>query len=121
MQPFQTSLGGVTLNEGVTGGGAKPVQGVPGTPMAYFNGWPVWESQTMPTATAASSKCLYFGDFVGGSMVGLSKDLQIDISKEFGFDKYKTYMRAVTRFAINICGDGRASTYGNIVSLATTA
>lgn len=121
MVPLQGALGGVTSAEGVRGGLAKPSQSGDFL-LGTFNGWPVYESQVMPRASGSAVKSLYFGDFIGGSMVGLSKDLEVDVSKEAGFLQYKTYMRAVTRFAINICGDGRtpASTYGNIVCLATT-
>ncbi len=122
MIPIQRALGGVTLAEGVSGSGAKPVQNGMGVPNATFMGWPVYFSQVLPTASASASKFLYFGDFVAGSMVGLHCDLRLDVSRDYGFNTDKTYMRAITRFAVNICGDGRtpASTYGPIVCLQTT-
>jgi len=120
MVPIQRALTGVQMGEGVTGAGTKPIGGVQATPNATFMGYPVWFSQVMPTTSASGSTVLYFGDFVGGSMIGLHTDLRIDVSKEVAFTTDQTVMRAITRLAVNICGDGRGTTYGNIVALKTT-
>lgn len=92
-----------------------------GGPGGMLNGYPVYFDQSsLPQATAATSKCLYFGDFTGGSMIGLRKMLEIQTSTEAGFTTDTIKVKASTRFDCNIHGDGRGSTFGPIVALVTT-
>ena len=87
---------------------------------ASLLGYPFYFTQVMPTASASASKCLYFGDFMGGSMLGVRKDVQIATSDSFYFDTGDIAIRAHARMNVNIHGDGRGSTYGPIVCLKTT-
>lgn len=87
---------------------------------AMFLSYPVYFTQVMPTVTATTQKCLYFGDFMGGSMIGLRKELQVASSTDRYFDSDQFAMRAIARLAVNIHGDGRGSTYGPIVALKTS-
>jgi len=87
---------------------------------ASFLGYPVYFSQVMPTASAATTKSVYIGDFVGGSIVGERRDLTIASSEHYAFNTDTWTWRATARAAIAIHGDGRGSTYGNIVALETT-
>ena len=87
---------------------------------ASFLGYPVYFSQVLPTASAATTKSVYIGDFVGGSMVGERRDLTIASSEHYAFNTDTWTWRATARAAIAIHGDGRGSTFGNIVCLTTT-
>jgi HK97 family phage major capsid protein len=87
---------------------------------ASFLGYPVYFSQVMPTASAISTKSVYIGDFVGGSIVGERRDLTIASSEHYAFNTDTWTWRATARAAIAIHGDGRGSTFGNIVALETT-
>lgn len=87
---------------------------------ASFRGWPWYFSQVMPTATAATQKCVYFGDFMGGSTIGLRKSIDVAMSDSYYFNTGDLAMRASTRSVVNINSDGRTGTYGNIVGLVTT-
>lgn len=107
--------GGVTVQETVAG-----MNGGAGNADAMFLGFPVYFTQVLPTATATSQKCVYFGDFMGASMVGLRKELQVASSTDRYFDADQFAMRAIARFAINIHGDGRATTYGPVTALKTS-
>jgi HK97 family phage major capsid protein len=94
--------------------------GIPGQPNAMFLGYPVFYSQVMPTATATSQKCLYFGDFMGGSMLGDRKQVEIATSTDYYFNADAIAVRGISRFNTVIHGDGRGSTYGPIVALKTS-
>lgn len=91
------------------------------TPMGMFMGNPVYFSQRMATATgaAAGTALCYFGDFIGGSMIGDRRALTIDQSKEAFWTSDGIGFRATSRFAVNIHGDGKGSTYGPIVALTS--
>lgn len=92
-----------------------------GGPDGMFMGFPVYFSQVMPTATAGSEQCpVYFGDFVGGSMIGDRRQLTIATSDQRYFDSDQYAIRGTSRFTVNIHGDGRATTYGPIVSLTSS-
>lgn len=86
-----------------------------------FMGYPVQFVQVMPTVSAASSTHFpcYFGDFVGGSMIGDRQMLSIASSDQFYFDSDSIAVRGTSRFNVNIHGDGRGSTYGPIVGFKT--
>lgn len=75
--------------------------------------------QIMPRATAVSTSHLYYGDFVGGSMLGIHTELRIKTSSEYAFNTDQEAFRAISRIAVNIHGDGRATTVGPIAALKT--
>jgi len=77
-------------------------------------------SQVLPIASASASKCLYFGDFQGGSIFGERRDLRIESSDQVYWSTDQIGTKATARIAVNICSDGRSGTYGNIVALKTT-
>lgn len=87
---------------------------------ASYKGWPWFFSQVFPTASASTSKFLAFGDFMAGSMIGERRDFSIASSEHAAFTSDAMTYRATARFAVNIHGDGRGSTYGPIVMLVTT-
>jgi HK97 family phage major capsid protein len=87
---------------------------------ATWKGYPVYFSQVMPTATAATQRCLYFGDFQGASCIGDRQQLSIATSEHRYFDQDMIAVRGTTRFNTVIHGDGRASTVGPIAALVTT-
>jgi HK97 family phage major capsid protein len=86
-----------------------------------FMGYDVQFVQVMPTVAAASATHFpcYFGDFVGGSMIGDRQDLTIATSEHALFSTNSVAVRGVARFNVNIHGDGRGSTYGPIVGFKT--
>ena len=72
----------------------------------------------MPTVDAVGSQVFaYIRDFMGASMIGERRELHIESSPHIYFDQDLIAFRATVRNAINIHGDGRASTYGPIVAL----
>lgn len=114
LMPMSAASGRGTINEFLT------VNGLGGKADAQWRGWPVYFSQVLPTATATSQKCLYFGDFRAGSMFGDRKELMIASSTDRYFDADQIAIRATQRFAISVHGDGRGSTYGPIVGIKTS-
>lgn len=86
-----------------------------------FMGYPVQFVQVMPTVSAASATHFpcYFGDFVGGSMIGDRQMLSVASSDSFYFDSDSIAVRGTSRFDVNIHGDGRGSTYGPICGFKT--
>lgn len=87
---------------------------------ASFLGYPVYFSQTLPTASASGHRACYFGDFAAASMIGTRRDLTVAGSEHAGFATNTYQWRATARFAVNVHGDGRGSTFGPIVALVTT-
>jgi len=110
------AAGGVTAEEIVKANGLNSGSG----PDATFGGYPWYFAQVMPTATAATTKSCYFGDFMGASMLGIHTDVRIAVDNSLKFDYDQVAFRAVSRIAVNIHGDGRASTVGPIAALVTT-
>lgn len=96
------------------------VGGPIGNSDASFMGYPWYFSQVMATASASAQKCVYFGDFVGGSMLGVRQDIEVRTSEHFYFSTGDIAVRGSTRNCVNIHGDGRGSTFGPIVALVTT-
>lgn len=86
---------------------------------AMFFGWPVYFSQQLPIATATTGNCLYFGDFKGGCTLGDRRDLRVETSEHIYFTTDEYAIRATSRIAINVHGDGRGGTFHNIVALKT--
>lgn len=90
---------------------------------AQYLGFPVvFEENNMPIASAGTTKSAFFGDFIGGSMLGRRNMLEVASSEHFKFDTGFVSFRVRARGCVNICGDGRvpATTYGPIVCLKTT-
>lgn len=87
---------------------------------AVWKGFPVIFTQVLPTVSASASKCMYFGNFAAASMLGDRRDLTIATSEHFYFSSDAFAVRAISRFTVNVHGDGRASTYGPIACLKTT-
>jgi HK97 family phage major capsid protein len=90
--------------------------GMPGM-SATFLGYPVFFSQVMPVATATAVKSCYFGDFVGASMIGDRRMLEIATSDQFYFNSDSIAVRGTSRFNVSIHGDGRGSTVGPIFAI----
>lgn len=84
---------------------------------ATFLGYPVFFSQVMPKATGSNIKSCYFGDFMGATMLGDRRQLEIATSDQFYFNADSIAIRGTSRFNVNIHGDGRGSTYGPITCL----
>src|SRR5690606_28154729 len=97
------------------------VTGNQGNADAVFLGYPVYFSQVLPRAAAPATNSCYFGDFREASMLGDRRDLRVESSRDFYFDSDETDIRATPRYAVNIHGDGRGSTYGPVVCLVTAA
>lgn len=114
MRPLQYGKGGVTATEAIQG------VALPGGADALWKGTPVHFVEVMPTTSASGSKVLYFGDFEGGSMLGVRNDLAISTDESLKFDYDSIVWRGRSRFDVNIHGDGRGTTYGPIVCLQTT-
>ena len=108
MKPMIAATGRGSMNEFLT------VNGLGGPADAQWCGWPVYFSQVLPTVTATTSKCVYFGNFRAASMLGDRKQLMIATSSDRYFDTDEIGLRAIQRFAINIHGDGRGTTVGPI-------
>lgn len=115
MKPLALAAGGTTAAEVM---GAK---GVREGADFMFLGDPGKFVQIMPRATAASTTFAYYGDFIGASMLGIHTELRVKSSEEYAFNTDQQAFRAISRIAVNIHGDGRATTVGPIAALKTTA
>jgi len=80
-------------------------EGLPGS-NAMFLGYPVFFSQVLPITSGATRPC-YFGDFMGGSMIGDRRQLEIATSDQFYFNQDALAVRGTARFVVNIHLDGR--------------
>lgn len=113
------------LNPGNTYMVASQQRGAaPAGPRAYLYGEPVFFSQVMSTAVATANTILgYYGDFITGSIIGHRTSLEIASSTEYAFDKRALATRGFAEWAINICGDGRASSTqcGPITAIQTAS
>lgn len=88
---------------------------------ATINGEPVFFSQVLPITTPATGvPWAYYGDFSNATMLGVHTDLRIVSDTSLKFDYDQMAFRAISRFAVNIHGDGRGSTVGPIAALKTT-
>lgn len=88
-------------------------------PHATLLGYPVYFSQVMPTVSASGQQTCFFGDFRAASMIGIRREMAIATSEHYRFAFDQTTIRATARYAVNIHGDGRGSTFGPIVCLLT--
>ncbi len=97
----------------------------PNGPKAYLYGEPVYFSQRMSVLTGADVNVVkaYYGDFETGSIIGHRTSIEIAQSMDYAFNKRALATRAFAEWAINICGDGRASstTCGPIAALQTSS
>jgi HK97 family phage major capsid protein len=91
---------------------------VPGAD-AMINGFPVYFSQVMPVATAATTRFAYFGDFRSGSKIGIRREMTVRVADAtpVGFDGVT--MLATMRTAQSIHGSGKTGV-GPIAALTTT-
>lgn len=88
---------------------------------ASINGDPVYFSQALPTTTPSSGvPWAYYGNFQSATMLGVHTDLRIVSDPSPYFTSDQMAFRAISRFAVNIHGDGRGSTVGPIAALKTT-
>lgn len=88
---------------------------------ASINGDPVYFSQVMPITTPATGiPWAYYGNFSTATMLGIHTDLRIQSDPSPYFTSDQLAFRAISRFAVNIHGDGRGSTVGPIAALKTT-
>lgn len=110
--------GGVNAAETVRG--LVPTSMASDGPNAMFLGYPVYFTPKMPTATATSHRSCYFGDFKNAMKIGLRRELQVQSSEQRYFDQNQIAFRAIARFAVNVHGDGKGSTFGPIVALKTS-
>lgn len=85
-----------------------------------FLGFPVYFSQTLPTTSGSGTKSVYVGDFIGASMIGERRDLNIMASEHSAFTSDSIQWRATARASVAVHGDGKGSTYGPIVCLKAT-
>lgn len=93
----------------------------PGGANASINGEPVYFTQVLSTSTPSTGvPWAFYGDFSGASMLGLHTDLRIVSDQSRYLDTDQMAFRAISRFSVNIHGDGRGSTVGPIAALKTT-
>lgn len=114
MQPMQTTSGRGFQVEFMN------MSGLTSDYDALWKGWKVRFVQVLPTASGSAVKSLYFGDFQAASMLGDRRDLEIATSEHVYFVNNAFGVRAISRFTVNIHGDGRGSTFGPICCLKTT-
>jgi HK97 family phage major capsid protein len=91
-------------------------EGLPGADVSFL-GYPVYFSQRMPLTSTASTHSCYFGDFAGGTMLGDRKQLEVMTSDIYYFNTDSLAVRGISRFCVNIHGDGRAGSNGPIGAL----
>jgi HK97 family phage major capsid protein len=91
-------------------------EGLPGADVSFL-GYPVYFSQRMPLTSTASTHSCYFGDFTGGTMLGDRKQLEVMTSDIYYFNTDSLGVRGISRFCVNIHGDGRAGSNGPIGAL----
>lgn len=105
---------GVTAKEFQTGGSIESFKS--GNPTILD--FPVEFSELMPIAGGgAGEKVAFFGDFVAGTMLGNRNTLEVATSEHAYFTTGEVGVRIRVRGAVNICGDGRGSTFGPIRAL----
>lgn len=88
---------------------------------AAFLGYPVFFSDKMPTATAASTVSALFGNFRMSTMLGERGRISIGRSEEYAFLDDLTTLKATTRTDINVHEPGDSSNAGGYVALKTAS
>ena len=63
-------------------------------------GRPVYLTDAMPSTSASNRSVIVYGDFKRGHAFGDRRKLAIDFSKEAGFTKFATVLRATRRYAV---------------------
>lgn len=91
-----------------------------GRPM--FMNKPVYLTPKMPTTTAASTVCCFYGSFDEAAVIG-DRGISYATSDKMpgAFESDLTAYRAVSRYDINVHGGGNASTAGAYVGLSTAS
>lgn len=100
-------------------GGAGAGRGV--GPGGRFLGYPVYFTDQMPTATAASTVSCLFGAFQRAVMIGDRLGVRIALSPDFAFNEDVITVRATTRYDIVVHEPGTASAAGAYVALKTAS
>lgn len=91
-----------------------------GRPM--FLNKPVYLTPKMPTSSAASTVCCFYGAFAEAAVIGDRGIAYATSDKMPGAFEYNlTAYRAVSRYDINVHGGGNASTAGAYVGLSTAS
>jgi len=93
--------------------------GASGQPM--FLGAPVSFSSQMPTATAVSTICTYFGAFTHGVLIGDRGGVRIAQSDQYAFNTDRLAIRATTRYDIVAHDVGDGTNAGGVCALSTGA
>lgn len=104
--------GGNTINSIMDGNGmARPM----------FLGYPVYLTDQMPTASAASTISCLFGTFRMACVIGSRMPLEIAISTDRYFEQDLTAFRGLSRYDINWHNIGDSSNPGAVVALKTAS
>lgn len=122
--PFRLGIGqafGSASGVQITAGQINNISGytILGSPVVFVEqmavaGGTSYSANTSPSLGIAA----YFGDFVGASMLGDRRDLNVRFSPDRYLDTDQMAWLATARIAVNIHGDGRsASTFGPVVAL----
>lgn len=86
-----------------------------------FLGYPVFTTNRMPTASAASTVCALFGTFSMGAILGERTGIRIGRSEEYKFLEDMLTLKATVRYDIKVHSGGDASDAGAYVGLKTAA
>ena len=88
---------------------------------ASFLGYPVYFTDKMPTATAASTVSALFGNFNMAAILGERGRIQMGRSEEYAFLDDVTTLKATQRVDINVHEPGTSSAAGGYVALKTAS
>lgn len=103
--------GGNTIVSLQAGAGAAPT----------FLGAPVYFSEFMPTSTAVSTVCAFYGAFSQAAILGDRMGIRIGRSDEFAFLRDLVTLKATSRYDMNVHAGGDASNSGAYVGLSTAS
>lgn len=92
-----------------------------GNGMARFMGYPVYFTDRLPTATQASTKHAYFGNWRELGILGDRGGVRVARSDDFAFLRDLTTIKATTRYDIVLHEPGDSSNAGAVVALATNS
>lgn len=88
---------------------------------ARFMGYPVYFTDRLPTATAASTKHAYFGNWRELGMIGDRGAVRVARSDDFAFLRDLTTIKATSRYDIVLHEPGDSSNAGAVVALSTNS
>lgn len=88
---------------------------------AMWDGYPVFFSDKMPTATATSTVSALFGNFSMSTMLGDRVGANITMSADYAFLDDLTTLKSTARYDINCHELGDSSAAGGVVGLSTAA